>query len=308
MKKVLIVGFGSIGNRHLNNFASFGCAMAVVSRRPLELKEPVYSGIGEALPKFQPDIVFICNETIEHSRSLDILAELNFKGLVIVEKPLFHTAEINLSKYESLNVKVAYHMRFNPLIAKLKNDLKTAQGVSSAVAYVGQYLPIWRRSSTDYRKNYSAFKEKGGGVLLDLSHELDYCMTLFGDFVSGLGRVEKNSNLEITSDDSVALNTITERCSQLTIHLNYTDRITQRFLICNTDEFTVKIDFIKKTYQKNEEQADMSHDGLDPYLMMADNILNRNGDSMTTFSEGVRLNKVIDQFRASSDQKKWVQL
>lgn len=307
MKKILIVGFGSIGSRHLKNFKSLGCSVSIVSRRTLEVTEPVFPNLEVALKQSSPDLVFICTETVDHQMSLDVLVTFGFKGVVVVEKPLFHTSGINFKKYKSLNVKVAYHMRFNPLILKLKNDLQNVQGISSAVAYVGQYLPTWRPQS-DFRKNYSAFKEKGGGVLLDLSHELDYCHFLFGDFQKAVGLVQKNSSLEINSDDSVAIQTVSARCPQLSVLLNYTDRITQRFLICNTDEFTVKIDFIAKTYQKNAETINFSTSWEDPYLKMAENILNLGANQLTSFSEGFQLNRMIDQLRLSSSDMKWVQL
>ena len=47
-------------------------------------------------------------------------------------------------------------------------------------AETSSYLPSWRKT-VDYTKSYSAFPNRGGGVLLDLSHEIDYLKWLFKD-------------------------------------------------------------------------------------------------------------------------------
>jgi len=45
---------------------------------------------------------------------------------------------------------------------------------------VGHFLPLWRPNA-DYRKSYRSKRWLGGGVDLELSHEIDYCLWLFGD-------------------------------------------------------------------------------------------------------------------------------
>ena len=62
--------------------------------------------------------------------------------------------------------------------------------------FCGSYLPNWR-SNIDYRKSASAKKHLGGGVLLDLSHELDYVQWLFGKIVIEHCKSKKLSNLNI---------------------------------------------------------------------------------------------------------------
>ena len=64
----------------------------------------------------------------------------------------------------------------------------------------GQYLPQWRKG-IDYRKCYSADRQRGGGVGLDLSHEIDSMRYLFGDPASWKIYRTKVSDLEINSDD-----------------------------------------------------------------------------------------------------------
>ena len=108
---------------------------------------------------------------------MEYLSKKNCKNkFVLVEKPLF-------SKPNKINIKknkyyVGYNLRFNPIINFLKKKIKSKK-IWSVNIFCGSYLPNWR-NNIDYRKSSSAKKHLGGGVLLDLSHELDYVQWLFG--------------------------------------------------------------------------------------------------------------------------------
>ncbi len=308
MKKVAIVGYGSIGKRHFANFKELNCDTRIVSRRQHHDGVKSYLDIKTCFEDFSPEIFFICNETHLHSESLRLLKNLNFKGLVIVEKPI---SDCN-SKIENLddlfykNVKVAYNLRFNPLLLKLKSELLNEK-ITSAVCYVGQYLPNWRRS-VDYRESYSAYKDKGGGVLLDLSHEIDFCSWLFGPITGLFAQGGKLSDLAITSEDTASILTSHLRAESVTINLNYTDRITNRFLIVNTNNKTIKIDFIKKSVQINENEQILSFEANDSYIALAQNVLNENADKLTGFDDSIFIIKAIDLINESMNTKKWIKL
>jgi len=109
--------------------------------------------------------------TCNHYNSFMELNESGYSGKLLIEKPVFlEPCPIPQSGFEK--VFVAYNLRFHPVIQKLHEFVKGKE-VYSIQAYVGQYLPDWR-PGTDYSKCYSASKAQGGGVLRDLSHELDY--------------------------------------------------------------------------------------------------------------------------------------
>ena len=110
-------------------------------------------------------------------------------------------------------------MRFNPLIQFIKNKIKNKK-IWSINIFCGSYLPNWRKNR-DYRFTSSARKRLGGGVILDLSHELDYIQWIFGE-ISKIEYVKVKiiSNLKITSDDYV--NIIGKiRNISFSINLNY---------------------------------------------------------------------------------------
>jgi predicted dehydrogenase len=118
---------------------------------------------------------------------------------------------------------VAYNMRFHPVTKRVKEILKknTLGKVYSARFFVGQYLPDWR-PDIDYRKSYSSKKELGGGVVLDLSHEIDLARFFFGNVESNFhGISQKVSNLEINTEDLAEVHYISESNTLVSIHMDY---------------------------------------------------------------------------------------
>ena len=97
-------------------------------------------------------------------------------------------------------VYTAFNMRFHPLIRWAKKNIRV-ESVLEVQAYSGSYLPDWRPHQ-DYRENYSAISQLGGGVHLDLIHEIDYIRYLFGDPIQNTGFLNRFSTLEIDSIDS----------------------------------------------------------------------------------------------------------
>lgn len=306
MKKVLIVGYGSIGQRHFKNFSDLDCEVSIVSRRQLAIEAKVYSSLEESLILYKPDIVFVCNETYLHAESLKVLKAQNFSGLIIVEKPIFDLKFSNYEDFINLNIRVSYNLRFTSLLQYLKRELLDKKVVSAQV-YVGQYLPTWRKN-VDYKTTYSADESKGGGVLLDLSHELDFCSWLFGH-VQGLFSLSgKWSDLEINSIDTCGIIARFEKCPMVDLQLNYTDRKVQRYLTLTTLDSTYKVDFISKQVFKNKDEVQLEHEATDSYAKMSYDILYNAGKSLTSYSESVHLMKVMNAVMLSSQKLQWVKL
>jgi predicted dehydrogenase len=101
---------------------------------------------------------------------------------------------------------VGYNLRFAPSLQFFAAQIAASRigQVLSVRAEVGQYLPEWRPDA-DYRTGVSARQSLGGGVLLELSHEIDYLRWIFGsiDWVSAILRTQ--STLEIDVEDTALL-------------------------------------------------------------------------------------------------------
>lgn len=245
-RRALVVGFGSIGQRHARLLAEAGCAVAVVSRHGAGAYPTLASGVAE----HRPELVVVATETADHARVLDELAACSYGGRLAVEKPLFDG--LRGFPWRGFGpTMVAYPLRCHPAIVALKREL-AGQRVLSAQFYVGQYLPEWR-PGRDYRECYSAHAAQGGGVLRDLSHELDLANWLLGPWRRLAARGGHVSTLEIDSDDVFAVLSEHANCSAATIQMNYLDRRARRSILLHTDAHSYAIDLIGHTLQRDAE-------------------------------------------------------
>lgn len=301
--KAVVIGYGSIGARHARLLTELGCSTAVVSRRKVDF--PVsYPGLIEALATGHPNYIVIANMTNQHHGTLSALAQLGYRGLVLVEKPLFSNW-VEITPQPFRETFVAYNLRFHPIIQRLKTLLK-GEKVLSVQAYVGQHLPDWRPVS-DYRISYSASAEQGGGALRDLSHELDYLTWLLGKWqrVSALGG--HFSSLEIDSDDTFALMLVTPSCPIVTLQLNYLDRLGRRSILINTTNHTIEADLVRGTITIDREIESFVIARDDTYRTMHEAILSGNTDTLCTLDEGTETLRLIAAAERAAKHGAWVE-
>jgi predicted dehydrogenase len=248
--EILIIGLGSIAQKHVDAIKSINPNAKITALRSSRDSKP-YKGVRD-LYEFdnleeRPDFVIISNPTIMHSRA--ILEASKWGVPLFIEKPpldSMNSAEEILTKLEKSNINtyVAFNLRFHPCLEFIKEFLKTNISLLNEVnVYCGSYLPEWRNSS-DYRKDYSASKQMGGGVHLDLIHELDYCFWLFGEPIATNGKFSKKSNLEIDSPD-FAQYLLEYKGFFVNCTLNYYRRDSKRNLELVFDDFTVNVDLLK---------------------------------------------------------------
>lgn len=299
---VLVVGYGSIGMRHVNVLGSLGARVGVVSRRTVDYPI-VYKTITEALQKEEPDYVVIANNTDEHKDALQELIVCHYTGLVLVEKPIFeHYYQIPENKFKGMYV--GYNLRFHPILLHLYSLLKNAK-IFSVHVYVGQYLPSWR-PNCDYRTSYSARRSCGGGVIRDLSHELDYISWMLGDWKRVVGLGGKVSTLEIDSDDIFSLLMVTKRCPVVNIQMDYLDRIIRRQIVINTDQATIQADLITGCLQINDVVQHFQLNRNDTYRLQHEAVMGGKQEFLCTADAGLKVLKLIESAEISMKGKRWV--
>lgn len=300
--RTLVVGYGSIGARHARVLAELGCKVSIVSSRTIEGFN-CYSSLGEALEKVRPVYLVVANRTHEHYQTLFELAKLNYQGTVLLEKPLFDEPRPYFQA-PFAHCFVGYNLRFHPVIQKLAQSLK-GEKIISALAYVGQYLPHWRPGS-DYRMSYSASKTQGGGVLRDLSHELDLMQWLLGKWEKLGSLMGQHSHLEIDSEDVVAIMMSTENCPVVTVQLNYLDRITHRDIVINTDNHTFRADLVNGTFQVDDDKEELLVERDATYRLQHRAVLNGDYASLCSFAEGLEVVEMIDATERSFKSEGWI--
>jgi len=272
---VLVVGYGSIGNKHVNNLLKLRkIDQLIVCSNHLDSFEN-HLGKGKlklvhSLKELSPlmsnggqfDFAIIANETYKHIETANILAESGIN--LFIEKPISNsvTKAISLKKIaEKSNIKifVAYNFRFLGALQYIKNQISSGAigDLYFAEIEVGQYLPLWRPLS-DYRKSYSARKEQGGGAALDLSHEIDYMRYLFGDPVSWKIMKAKVSDLEIDSEDifkGIYQYSSGFLCS---VHTDYIRHNKKRGITIVGNKGTFECDFIEKFIKMQNNSGEIS--------------------------------------------------
>lgn len=211
--RILVVGCGSIGKRHIGNLLAADIknivACDINSERLNEVKSKypeVHLGtdLNKALSN-NLDGAIVCPPTYLH---IPISKKVLEAGVhLMLEKPLSHTLEgvddlIGTAARNKLVFTVAYTLRFHPGIRKMKEliDNNAIGRIYSVRAECGQYLPDWHPWE-DYREFYMSKEALGGGATLDISHEIDYLRWFFGDVKELAAMMGTVSDLEIDTDD-----------------------------------------------------------------------------------------------------------
>ena len=255
----LFIGLGSIGSRHLKNLhticAERGITLAADALRS-SLNRPLRPGVAELLraqftarddpaAREHYDLAFITNPTSLHAEALQSLR--GRAGALFIEKPIFSADQAGLDPAALLDpgqkAYVAAPMRWCGVMLALKKRLETGADGRPYCARVlcSSYLPDWR-PGVDYRTVYSAHKAMGGGVTIDLIHEWDYLVDLFGAPERLYNLRGQYSELEIDSDD-VSLYIAQYPGMLAEVHLDYFGRGYRRSIELFTPSGSLVADF-----------------------------------------------------------------
>jgi predicted dehydrogenase len=214
IERILIVGLGSIGRRHLRIARELMPDADIrVLRHQKTTEAPEFSdgyffSLAEAIA-FMPQIAIIANPSPFHISIAQGLAEAGIH--MLIEKPLSNSLDGVKHLLETCHAKdvvlqMGYNLRFLQSLNRFREFICEGRAgkILSVRCEAGQYLPSWRIGS-DYRHGVSAKKELGGGALLEFSHELDYLRWIFGDIAWVKATLSHQSNLEINVEDSAHL-------------------------------------------------------------------------------------------------------
>jgi predicted dehydrogenase len=230
---IAVLGQGSIGRRHARLLLELGCD--VVVHDPAASDTPVPGAAwaaDEAQALAAAGAAIVASPTSEHLAQARRAVEAGCH--VLVEKPLAVTADgvdelLTAADAAGVAVAVAMNLRFHPGPVGVRAAVVAGEIGEPLVGHVtcGTYLPDWR-PQVDYRESYSARSALGGGVLLDVVHEVDYATWILGDAIevsAWLGRV---SHLEIDVEDVALLQLRHAGGALSTVALDYLDRSYRR--------------------------------------------------------------------------------
>lgn len=249
--KCLFVGFGTIAQKHYKALYELFPECIFFALR--SSKESNFSNSNviniyswEEMPN-NIDFAIISTPTHFHINALSILVS---KGInIFIEKPISDNLQgfeeiIRKIKLNNLKTYVACNLRFLPVLNYFnKTILPTINKINEVSIYCGSNLPTWRPDE-DFRKFYSAHEDQGGGVHLDLFHELDYACWLFGLPNKTHSTLTNNSHLNITAKDFANYILSYDNFS-IIITLNYYRKDPKRIMEVVTDNDTYFIDLLK---------------------------------------------------------------
>jgi len=206
MVKILVIGNGSSGRRHSNNLLKLGFSPIVLTKCPNDSIGGVQyistlDDVGDV------EFAIVSTYTALHLNSVEKILEMTKCKKILIEKPIVDSVQKansikKLAEQRNTEIFVAYNMRFLEVFDIIRDLINcNISDIRLVDIVAGQYLPEWQ-PYRDYRNSYSAHRNMGGGVDLDLSHEIDYMNWLFNKPKNIKLCVRKKiSKLEIDSPD-----------------------------------------------------------------------------------------------------------
>ena len=327
MSKILIVGYGSIGKRHMRNILSKKNMNIIICSKRKDLKfqeknikivKTVDQGIAE-----KPDVAFVTNETSYH---ISVATKLANAGIhLFIEKPLSSSENgvkqlKKIIKNKGIITLIGCDHRFHPCLKKIKEiiDKKRLGRIMSVQVESSSLLSDWHPYE-DYRKGYSAKEELGGGIAMTMTHELDFLRWFFGEIKEIFSITKKISELEITADDISTMTMIFKNNIIGELHLDYFARpqfksckirSTKGTLYWNSDENSVKIFYNKQNkwktvfQEKKFERNQMFVKELEYFLKCVKN----REHTFNDINDGEKIVQVILGAKKSSRMKKVVHI
>ena len=233
--KFFIAGLGSIGRRHFRNLIALGEKDIILlrsHRATLSDDElagfPIETDIHEALKKYKPDAVIVANPTALH---LDVAIPAAEAGChILLEKPVSNSLERlddlqHAAQKSGSKILVGFQFRYHPTLNKARELIQsnTLGKILTVHAHWGEYLPQWHPWE-DYRQSYAARAELGGGVIVTLTHPLDYLRYLVGEVEALWSFNGHISALELDVEDIAEIGLKFSNGALGGVHLNYVQR------------------------------------------------------------------------------------
>ncbi len=284
MKKIAVIGLGSIGRRHLKNLKILYPEAEVIAvsssgrmvSGPPDGADKFTSELGDEILK-ELDFAIVASPAPFHWRHASLMLQNQIP--VLIEKPLCST-NADLEKFSRIAdnapaTAVGYCLRFlsSASIVKEMIDKRQIGNIYNVDVHVGQYLPDWRKD-VDYRESVSAQPSLGGGVLLEMSHELDYLAWLMGPLSLKYAMLRNSGELNLEVEEIADIQLQTTCGTICCVHLDFLQRQPRRFctltgargridwsLINNSVSLTqdgkTKVVFSEPTWERNNMYLNM---------------------------------------------------
>lgn len=307
----LIVGNGSIANRHVKIIRKFDIKSKIYiyvqskKKSHKDYKNTSYISLLSEDICQKIDYFYICSPASSHK--LYLLKFLKYKkSKIFLEKPL-HTSSLTTKDIKSIipyqkRIYIGYNMRFMNTIKYLKN-LVLSKDIFLIKIDTSNNLKYWRKSN--YKKSVTAIKSKGGGIILELSHEIDYLYSIFKSLKIKYSFNSKLSNLNINVEDFLHVHLLNKKKTNIILNMNMFSSLPERTIkvFCNDkvylfDLIKNKISIYSKHY-KLIKILNFKNDLNDSYIRQFKNMRYRqfNEFERCSVNEANNILNIVGNFR-----------
>lgn len=324
--KALVIGYGSIGKRHVENLLKYTNAEILICTKRKDLKPrkrcKIVNSLKEGINE-NPDVAFITNVTRLHVPTAIKLAKAGID--LFIEKPLSNSMKQiktlqKIVKEKKITVLIGCNLRFHECIVKIKKLLEkhSIGKIISARVEWGSYLPDWHPYE-DYRYGYAARKELGGGIMFTSIHEIDYLYWFFGEVEEVVSFSGKYSDLKLNVDDLAAVLLKFNNNLIVELHLDHFQRPefrnckiigTKGTIYWDSNSNTVKLfnpkknQWIKQITIHNYNRNDMYVKELKHFL----SCVSSKKETINDLKQGVKTLEISQAILNSSKRKKVIKI
>lgn len=300
---VLIEGLGSIAQKHICALKKLVPDVIIYGLRSsicTNIIDGVINVYNYQMLPAKPDFVIICTPTQFHRESIKNAIQLEVP--LMIEKPVLHSfdeedkdIELAIQK-KNIKTYVACNLRFHPVLVYLHQYLThNPKRINEVNVYCGSYFPDWR-PDRDYKKIYSSQNAPGGGIHLELIHELDYTYWLFGAPIRSKRTLASKSSIEIEAADYAHF--LWEYSGFFaSITLNFYRKTVKRSIEILFDDDSWTIDIVNSTIinSQNETIFASKLGTSDTYLQQMKHVIdivNGKTNSINTYNEALQVLKL----------------
>lgn len=304
IKNILFIGLGSIAKKQIHILKKINQDIKIFKLK-IKNKKKAFDKINELLEKFKLKNAVICSPANTHLDYINFLKKKNINYLV--EKPVIKDNQLKLfsksyNKKKNLTELVGYQLRYNEVLNKIKKLLSSKKlgKIYSVKIFVNSYLPNWRKKN--FKNSLSLSKKMGGGVLLELSHEIDYMLWLFGKPNYLRAIIDKNKIFKKDIDEKVSIFFYYSNLA-LQLDMSFSSRFEERGLLIEGTKASIKGDLLKNEitidnsnkkkvlYKKKQNKMSMLHKQMEFFLKSIEK--NQNKNNILRSLEVVRIISLI---------------
>ena len=265
--RFLVVGSGSAGRRHALGLRELFPTskitvvkrsqstqpLAVLHERGIEIADSLERGI-----ELDPTFSVIASPATLHFTDFEFLSRHCSRFLL--EKPIASStrdAQLihSLATSRGIEVVLGHHLRFSdtPLALKKEMEVTNKEVLPTLSLSYGQHLRHWR-PGVPQEQTVTAMKSLGGGVLRELSHEIDAA-----SFLASKPHIVQSANLSYDgapTDGEVETNAdfvLKSHMTTVTIHLDMTTEVPYRHWDATFPSVTIRADLLNGTITKLHE-------------------------------------------------------